>query len=296
VLHRLLAPGRLVLLVALVAVASVVAGGLSTSPASAAEHCHYQAVRNPDGTISYVKVCEQVDPGEPGGPGDSGGGPDCGLDKMTPQPGYSAFFCVGTAHCTIKDNWSPYAPPTESAPAGQEWKLRLCWPCGGCLGPPVPTYVLNGPPARPLIVQAQEAFGNLAPPAGKVRHSPQARGIVGLPTWLWLDPGSFGRLQGSSAEGLVAVAEPAGTDWATGDGGSLNCPGAGTPYGTAGPGCTHTYRAAAARYDGTVTRHWQVHYENGGARITIPGAPPALAATTPWTLGVAEAQVVTGGR
>jgi hypothetical protein len=94
----------------------------------------------------------------------------------------------------------------------------------------------------------------------------------------------------------VAVAEPEGTDWTTGDGGSVSCAGPGTPYGGAGTGCTHTYGAASARYDGTVTRRWQVHYENNGAAITIPGAPVVLTAATPWALGVAEAQVVTGGR
>ena len=92
------------------------------------------------------------------------------------------------------------------------------------------------------------------------------------------------------------MAEPDRTDWVTGDGGSVSCAGAGTPYGSAGTGCTHTYRAAAARYDGTVTRRWQVHYEQGGAAIDIPGAPTELTAATPWGLAVAEAQVVTGGR
>ena len=62
-----------------------------------------------------------------------------------------------------------------------------------------------------------------------VRHSPDARGIVGLETWLWLAPGTFGELRGSSAEGLVAVAEPDGTTWTTGDGGSVSCAGGGMP-------------------------------------------------------------------
>jgi hypothetical protein len=94
----------------------------------------------------------------------------------------------------------------------------------------------------------------------------------------------------------MAVAEPAGTEWRTGDGGSVSCAGAGTSYGAGGPGCTHTYRASSARYNGTVTRTWQVHYENGGTTIDIPGAPLQLTADTPWALTVVEAQVVTGGR
>ena len=108
------------------------------------------------------------------------------------------------------------------------------------------------------------------------------RGIVSLPTWLWLEPGSFGRLKGSSAEGLVAVAEPEGTNWNTGDGGSVTCAGGGMPEAAA---CTHTYARASARYDGNVTRPWRVHYEKGGDPITIPGAPVALTAATAWALG-----------
>lgn len=297
--RRLFLPGRLVLLLALAGVAAVVAGGLLPAVAHADQKCWSQATRGPNGGIVYVWTCENVTPGQPGGPGGGGSGPapDCGLEKMSPMTGYGSFFCVGKAPCTIKDNWVPYAPPTEEAPEGKEWKLRLCWPCGGCLGPPVPTYVLDGPPARPLIVQAQEAFGRLRPPAGVVRHDPVVQGIVGLETWFWLDPGSFGEVLGTSAEGLIAVAEPDGTTWATGDGATVSCAKAGVPYAEGGSSdCTHTYRRASARYDGNVTRRWVVHYEQGGNAIDIPGAPATLAADTPWALSVAEAQVVTGER
>jgi hypothetical protein len=293
-LHRLLSPARVLLLVGMVA-AALAAGMVAPGVASAAQHCWYEAVRNPDGSITYVQRCQDVDPGHPGGPGSGGPVDTCDLDKQLPQAGMGAFYCVGRAVCAIKDNWVPYAPPTEEAPTGHEWKLQLCWPCGGCFGPPVPTYILDGPPARPLIVQAQEAFGNLAPPAGVVRHSPDARGIVSLPTWLWLDPGSFGVLYGSSAEGLVAVAEPDTTTWSTGDGGTVACDGAGTPYSAgASADCTHTYHRASVRYDGNVTRNWRVHYERGGNPIDIAGAPATLTANTAWALAVAEAQVLTG--
>lgn len=292
--RRLLAPGRLALLIAMVA-AALLAGFVAPSIASAEQRCWPHAVKNPDGSISYVVKCVDVHPGDPGGPG--GGAVDtCDVHKMQSQTGYGAFYCVGKAACTVKDNWVPYAPPTETAPAGHEWKLQLCWPCGGCLGPPVPTYILDGPPARPLIVQAQEAFGRLAPPAGVVQHSPTARGIVKLETWFWLDPASFGVLQGTSAEGLVAVAEPDTTVWDTGDGASVTCAGPGKEHAEgATSACTHTYTRASARYDGNVTRNWAVHYEQGGAPVDIPGAPENLAADTPWALAVAEAQVLTGG-
>ncbi len=265
---------------------------LPVTPAAAADRrCHTEAVKNPDGSITYSLVCVDVQPGDPGEPG--GPAEDCGQDEVTPGPGDGPYFCNGGIPCAYTTNVVPLALPTTEPPPGQEWQVMICHH-GGFF---TKDWVLtNGTQPRPLIVQAQEAYGNLAPPAGAVRHSPDARGIVGLPTWLWLAPGSFAELTGSSAEGLVAVAEPDRTDWVTGDGGSVSCAGAGTPYGSAGTGCTHTYRAAAARYDGTVTRRWQVHYEQGGAAIDIPGAPTELTAATPWGLAVAEAQVVTGGR
>jgi hypothetical protein len=297
---RVLRRPALALLAMLAVLAGTATAGLIlASPASAARRCWPQAVQGPDGTIHYVNRCKDIKPGQPGGPGNGGTPVDCGLNKMTPQPGYGAYFCVGTAACTIKDNWVPYAPPTTTAPPGQQWKLRLCWPCGGCLGPPVPTYILNGPVARPLIVQAQEAFGNLAPPAGNVLHSPGNKAVVALPTFFWLDPGTFGELRGTSAEGLVAVAQPQGTEWDPGDGtGVITCDGAGTPYvdgADAAGACTHTYAAMSPAYNGQVTRRWAVHYENGGAAITIAGAPAVLTATTPFALTVVETQVV-GGR
>jgi hypothetical protein len=284
------ARGRRLALLAVLLVGAAVA--LLPAAAGAAERCHQEAVRGPDGSIHYVQVCTDTDPGDPGGPG--GGQPeDCGQDEVTPGPGDGPYFCSGGIPCAYTTNVVPLALPTTDPPPGQEWKVLICHH-GGYF---TKDWVLTGgTQPRPLIVQAQEAFGNLAPPAGAVRHSPDARGIVGLPTWLWLDPASFGVLHGSSAEGLVAVAEPRGTDWQTGDGGSVSCAGAGTPYGTGGTGCTHTYRASSARYHGNVTRTWQVHYENGGTPIDIPGAPLQLTADTPWALAVVEAQVVTGGR
>jgi hypothetical protein len=280
---------RLVLLVA-----AVVVGGLLLPivPAAAAEQrCHQEAVKNPDGSITYHVVCTTVDPGDPGTPG--GGQPeDCGQDQVTPGPGDGAYFCSDGVPCAYTTNVVPLALPTTEPEPGKEWKVLICFPGGAFTKQWVQT---GGAQPRPLIVQAQEAFGNLAPPTGDVRHSPDTRGIVGLETWLWLAPASFGPLQGSSAEGLVAVAEPDGTTWRTGDGGSVSCAGPGTAYAAgAASECTHTYSRASERYDGNVTRTWAVHYEQGGNPIDIPGAPVTLTADTAWALGVAEAQVLTG--
>lgn len=270
-----------------------VVGAVLLLPAAAADaagkRCRQEAVKNPDGSITYHLVCVDVTPGTPGTPG-GGEEEDCGQDTAN-LPYEGAPFCYGGIACQYTDNIVPLAPPATPAPEGQEWQARYCVNGTKVL------VLTGGEQARPLIVQAQEAFGNLAAPAGAVRHSPEVRGIVGLDTWFWLAPATFGELQGSSAEGLVAVAEPDGTTWATGDGATVRCAGAGVPYAEGGSSdCTHTYRRSSPQYDGTVTRNWVVHYEQGGATIDIPGAPATLTADTPWALAVAEAQVVTGER
>ena len=112
-----------------------------------------------------------------------------------------------------------------------------------------------------------------------------------------LDPATFGVERGSSAEGLVAIATPAATDWDPGDGsGVITCAGAGQPYtaGAESGGCTHRYMKMSPGYDGQVTRHWTVRYEVGGAVVDIPGAAVALDVTTPFTITVVETQVVGG--
>jgi hypothetical protein len=258
---------------------------LPAQPALAAKRCHQEAVKGADGSIYYTLVCVDVNPGDPGN-GGGGGYEDCGQDTAN-LPYEGAPFCYGGQPCQYTDNVVPLAIPPTPPPDGQKYQARYCADGSKEL------VVTGGNQPRPLIVQAQEAFGELIAPAGQVGHSPGPRGIVELPTWLWLQPGAFTVTPGTSAEGLVAVAEPAGTVWDTGDGASVTCAGGGTPNSAA---CSHTYTRAAERYDGNVRRTWDVHYEQGGAVIAIPGAPDTLTADTPWNIAVAEAQVVTGER
>jgi hypothetical protein len=276
---------RVLLLIATVALGVML---LPASPAAAAaKHCHREAVKNPDGSITYHLVCTTVDPGGPGTPG--GPAEDCGQDQAN-LPYEGAPFCSNGIPCQYTDNIVPFANPATPAPEGQKWQALYCVPGGKTC-----CFLTGGNQPRPLIVQAQEAFGNLAPPGATVQHSPDTRGIVKLATWFWLDGATFGELRGTSAEGLVAVAEPDTTVWVTGDGGSVTCAGAGKAYADgATSDCTYTYNRASARYDGNVTRNWVVHYEQGGNPINIPGAPVALTATTAWALAVAEAQILNG--
>jgi hypothetical protein len=278
---------RVLLLLAAVLLGALL---LPASPASAAQRCHQEAVKNPDGSITYRVVCTTIDPGHPGTPG-GGGEEDCGQDQAD-LPYEGAPFCSNGVPCQYTDNIVPFANPATPAPEGQKWQALYCVNGGKTC-----CFLTGGNQPRPLIVQAQEAFGRLRTLDATVQHSPKVRGIVTLETWFWLDAPLFAKITGTSAEGLVAVAEPATTVWNTGDGGSVTCTGPGTEYAEgATSACVHTYTRASAGYNGTVTRNWVVHYEQGGAVIDIPGAPVALTANTAFTLAVAEAQVLTGGR
>ena len=190
---------RLLLLIATVlatTAATTVSAAMLAGPAAAdGQQCHQEAVKNPDGSITYHLVCEHTHPGQPGTPG-GGQEEDCGQDQVTPGPGDGPYFCSGGYPCAYTTNVVPLALPTTEPEPGKQWQVMICHKGGAFTKEWVQT---GGTQPRPLIVQAQEAYGNLAPPAAQVRHSPATRGIVGLDTWLWLAPGTFGELRGSSA-------------------------------------------------------------------------------------------------
>jgi hypothetical protein len=292
----MLRPWRLLAVLA-AAVGLTVAVLSPATPAGAAEQCHMEAYKNPQGGISYHKVCTNVDSSKNG---QSGGENTCQTDKMAPSLG-GGWFCIGRAVCHERPPWTGFGQPTTPPPPGESYVFIECWPCNGCLGPPAPSWILSGAGPRPLIVQAREAFARIDPPAVVVKHSPDSDAFARMDTWFWLAGGAaLGRLTGSSAEGLVAVAEPAGTSWDPGDRtGTFACVGSGTEWA---PGkdptnaCRHTYLEGSDEdgYQGAVTRRWAVHYENGGAPVAITGAPGTLQVTTTFDLLVLENQVVVG--
>ena len=170
---------RLVLLLltvlATVTATAVSAAMLTGVAAAAGRNCHQEAVKNPDGTITYHLVCDTTHPGEPGTPG-GGAEEDCGQDEVTPGPGDGPYFCSGGIPCAYTTNVVPLALPTTDPEPGKQWQVLICDHGGTFTKEWVQT---GGTQPRPLIVQAQEAYGNLAPPGAAVRHSPEARGIVG---------------------------------------------------------------------------------------------------------------------
>lgn len=103
---------------------------------------------------------------------------------------------------------------------------------------------------------------------------PGGKGVLGLPTYLWVSnasPSTLGPQSRSvTAAGITvtATAHVLRVEWDTGDGATVTCTGPGTPYqdsfgATRSPTCGHTY-TAPGRYAVSATSYWQVDWTGAG--------------------------------
>jgi hypothetical protein len=150
-------------------------------------------------------------------------------------------------------------------------------------------WVPNRPAVAPVVL-ARQAYRFLPLPVPRIRLNPPAgrAQLVLLPTWLWLDPATWGtRSATASVPGLSATvtAVPVSVTWQMGDGGRVVCRGPGTPYDPARPAaaqhpsCSYTYRHAADAYQVTATTTWRITWAAHGA--PGGGTLPPLARTSP---------------
>jgi hypothetical protein len=162
--------------------------------------------------------------------------------------------------------------------------------------------IFGSPPGQALLVAEAVKRLRLPAPAIRLNPAPPAAQVVHLPTWLWLDPSSWAtRTATASVPGLsvTATATPVSVRWSTGDGATLTCPGAGTPWtdGTdprkASPDCGHTYTVTSGQgtFRVTATTTWTVSWAGGGAS----GTEPALTSTASADLKVAGLPTVITG-
>jgi hypothetical protein len=127
--------------------------------------------------------------------------------------------------------------------------------------------------------------------------------LTGLPTWLWLAPGSWAEFEArAEIPGFwVAVrAHPQRVVWDMGDGETVVCDGPGTPYDTAvaddaqATECSHVFQytsvdEADGRYLASVTVEWSVDWE---ASTGATGVLADASRTTTFPLTVTERQAV----
>jgi hypothetical protein len=127
--------------------------------------------------------------------------------------------------------------------------------------------------------------------------------LVGLPTWLWLEPGSWATLDATaSVPGLsaTAMATPTRVRWDMGDGTVVTCDGPGIAYDPArdddvqSTDCKHTYEHVSAgepsgAYPATVSIDWAITWSatNGQG-----GTLPATSRGTSFPVPVGERQAV----
>ncbi|CAM5613129.1 hypothetical protein SDIAM103S_06009 [Streptomyces diastaticus subsp. diastaticus] len=131
-------------------------------------------------------------------------------------------------------------------------------------------------------VLAQEAISKMRLRGPQIRTTPRAgqTGVVGLPTWMWVDPSptTYGPNTTSASAGGVTVSATAKVSkivWSMGDGRSVTCTGPGTPYDSSygkkpSPTCGHLYEQTSAgqpgeKYQVTATATWEIEWQVEGS-------------------------------
>jgi hypothetical protein len=280
-------------------------GIVALDPASAGP-CRWEFVKvtAPGGRlVDYVRTkvgCTGTEvPGEGatgGSPIDTpgGGGPvSPGCDLVSP-----ATFCFGPYPCYYEKGVFPWEPPATPPPTpGADYRVRLC------LGPRLliaPEWVVTTPEPPTLVERSQAAFGQLVVPPATLAFNPTRRTLVNLDTWFWAQGLTGQPIRGTSALGLVAVATPVGVQVTPGDGsGSFSCPWVTSKSDL----CAHVYRRSSVggsargpdggpAYQASAEATWNVHFEQDGAPMPIPGAPTKLTGRLAAAVEVAEVQTV----
>jgi hypothetical protein len=138
-----------------------------------------------------------------------------------------------------------------------------------------------------------------------IRSSPaqNALQLTNLPTWLWINPAEWvpeSKTATVPGESVTATATPVSVTWHPGDGSTVTCQGAGTPYtsadnpAAASPDCGHTYTSSSAGQPGgafqaTATITWDVTWQGAGG---AGGALAPLFTTAVAAFRVAESQAL----
>jgi hypothetical protein len=162
----------------------------------------------------------------------------------------------------------------------------------------------NTPPILSPAQLAEMAHKRLLLPNPKISANPVGDQLVNLPTWMWLASG-WGPVSATasvSGVSVTATATPTAATWSMGDGSTVTCSGAGTPYRAdsdpkaQSPDCGHTYRTSSAKQAGqafpvTATVHWTVTWTGAGQGGTFPD----LTTTGNAAFRVAESQALNNG-
>lgn len=219
-----------------------------------------------------------------GGGGDGAVDPvDIGGAAPAPDPNPCTYAIADPQPWSGDPVWSGHRPEE-----GTIWMFTCPRPAGFGSGLWTGMVFLTdgvAAPAGPVVdpaVLAQQAIGSMTLRAPEIKLAPPPEsmsGLVGLPVWMWVEPGSdtTGPVRASASAGGVtvnAVAQVSQVLWDMGDGNTVTC-GLGTPYAggaeTSSPDCGYVYAQASSRHvpDGgrwpiTATSTWTVTWSGGG--------------------------------
>ncbi len=235
------------------------------------------------GTDSWVSVCA-TDPGSPGShqphgqpakPGKSRGQKasfrSCVAKKLDPQPPAGSAIWEGhdPGEGAIYTRSCVFDAATSPVTAGVPLPGQTFWSAT----PPTAT----GPDPAHLAQQAVDKMLLKGPDI--VTPNATGRWTVGVPVWMHAGkaPATYGPTSASATAGAVTVtatAKVANIKWEMGDGTTVTCTGAGTPYRKTygkrtSPDCGHTYAQTSASQPGkkftvTATATWAVEWNGGG--------------------------------
>ncbi|CAM3756100.1 ATP/GTP-binding protein [Kibdelosporangium persicum] len=227
--------------------------------------------------------------GTAGGNRPGAGGPAVGIGG-SPDP----FACR-----TVPVDYQPPGQPPEG-PGG--WFMVLCSADGKNHQGPI--WIPAEGSATPILSPAQVAEmarKRLQLPTPRISANPAGDQLVNLPTWMWLSSGWEPVSATASVPGVsvTATAKPTSVSWSMGDGSTVTCTGAGTPFRAGSdprapsPDCGHTYRTSSAKQAGqafpvTATVHWAVTWSGAGQGGTFPN----LTTTGNAAFRVAESQAL----
>jgi hypothetical protein len=243
--------------------------------------CTMQDVLNPEGAEPWVVPCSSGD-------GAWSNELQCYVSRANPQP-----------------------PPSDPVWEGRGAGSGAIYRCSNLaqdfesfvwLAAP-PDVAAQGPTPGEVAQEAVEQMDLRAIDIG-IAPRPDGVGLVGVPVWLWVDnpsPSTFGPVTESASAGGITVTATARVHrltWDMGDGTTIECASAGTPYRESfgfkpSPDCGHIYTSEShgrpsGKYTVTATSDWVVEWEGAGQEgtITLDG----LVAQVELTVG--EAQVL----
>ena len=199
-------------------------------------------------------------------------------------------------------------PPGGAEPGG--WYSVTCDDTSTGAQVTQTVWVTGAPPSTAPQVDpytvALEAEQSMTLPTPSLLLDPTGSSVVGLATWLWIDPILWHDDAVTAAAGPVsatAVARPVDVTWTTGDGAQVVCGGPGVAYSVALPSssqstyCSHAYTRSSlgqptpdgdpddGRYGVTATVEWAVSW-------TAVGAPGGGTLPTLYTTGATSIRVV----